>query len=175
MNPLVLDLSATAMSKWVQAHDRIEHQLGTNGAYQGIRDVAAKAAENIARLAALFHIVTYGPTGTINADVVERADHLISWHLDEARRLLADLDTPPSMVSAIRLDKWLLAEAVRTGSVRIPTQRVYQYGPSATRDAKSLRLALATLTERSRARMEEEGKRRFVVVNPVLVGSRVGE
>jgi putative DNA primase/helicase len=174
LNPLVLDLSATAMSKWVQAHDRIEHQLGANGAYQGIRDVAAKAAENIARLAALFHILTYGPAGTINADVVERADHLIGWHLDEARRLLTDLDTPPSMISAIRLDEWLLAEAVRTGSFRIPTQRVYQYGPSATRDAKSLRLALATLTERGGARMEEEGKRRFVVVNPVLVGSRVG-
>jgi hypothetical protein len=32
-----------------------------------------------------------------------------------------------------------------------------------------MKAALATLTERGRARMEENGKRRFVVVNSALI------
>ena len=32
--------------------------------------------------------------------------------------------------AAIRLDTWLLNEARATGSPRIPTTRVYQYGPA---------------------------------------------
>ena len=69
----------------------------------------------------------------------------------------------------IRLDTWLIAAARRTGDHRIPTPRVYQYGPSCLRDAKAMKTALAMLTERGRARLEYDGKRRLVVVNPTLV------
>jgi hypothetical protein len=33
-----------------------------------------------------------------------------------------------------------------------------------------MKAALATLTERGRARLEDDGKRRFVLVNPALMG-----
>ncbi|MFN7309410.1 MAG: YfjI family protein, partial [bacterium] len=56
LSPTMLDLSHAAHAAWVQAHDRIERQLGGGGDYAAIRDVAAKAAENIARLAALLHV-----------------------------------------------------------------------------------------------------------------------
>ena len=83
--------------------------------------------------------------------------------------MLSDLDTPTDLVAAIRLDAWLIAEGRRSGDHRMPTPRVYQFAPSCVRDAKAMKTALATLTERGRARMEEDGKRRFVVVNPALV------
>jgi hypothetical protein len=63
----------------------------------------------------------------------------------------------------------LIAEARRSGDRRIPTSRVYQFGPSCVRDAKAMKTALVTLSERGRARMAEDGARRFVVVNPALV------
>ena len=91
------------------------------------------------------------------------------WHLHEARRLLAELDTPPALAAAIRLDTWLLNEAQATGSPRIPTTRVYQYGPACVRDNRALKEALSTLTERGRARLEEAGRRRYVAVNPALL------
>ncbi|MFN8838504.1 MAG: YfjI family protein [Burkholderiales bacterium] len=87
--PTMLDLSAAAHSAWVQAHDRIERQLGGAGHYASIRDVAAKAAENIARLAALLHVLDHGPAGEIDERCVESASRIIDWHLHEARRLLA--------------------------------------------------------------------------------------
>ena len=105
----------------------------------------------------------------IDAEAIHAAAFVIDWHLHEARRLLSDLDTPADLVAVIRLDTWLIAAARRTGDHRIPTSRVYQYGPSCLRDAKAMKTALATLTERGRARLEEDGKRRFITVNPALI------
>ena len=76
-------------------------------------------------------------------------------HLNEARRLLADMDTPPSLAAAIRLDTWLRNEARANATDRVPTKRIYQYGPNCVRDSGDLFAALAILAERGRARTEE--------------------
>jgi putative DNA primase/helicase len=167
--PTVLDLSPAARAEWVRLHDRIEEALGAGGAYQAVRDVAAKAAENVARLAALFHVLEHGPVGVIGVEHVLGAEQVVCWHLHEARRLLAELDTPPALAAAIRLDNWLRNEARTTGDARIATTRIYQYGPACLRDSRDLKAALATLNERGRARLETQGRRRYVVVNPALL------
>jgi len=83
-------------------------------------------------------------------------------------------DAPPALSAAIRFDAWLCSEALRTGDGRIPTTRVYRYGPGCVRDGKDLKDALALLTEHGRARLEEEGRRRFVMVNPALYRRGIG-
>ncbi len=173
LTPIVLDLSPAGHAAWVRLHDRIEEGLGSGGAYQAVRDVAAKAAENVARLAALFHVLEHGPAGTIGVEHVLGAEEVVCWHLHEARRLLAEIDTPPALAAAIRLDNWLLNEACTTGDARIPTTRIYQYGPACVRDSRDVKAALATLNERGRARLETQG-RRYVVVNPALLADRCG-
>jgi hypothetical protein len=55
---------------------------------------------------------------------------------------------------------------------RVPTKRIYQYGPNGVRDGRDLRAALAILAERGRARMEEDGRRRYVAINPALLADR---
>lgn len=169
LTPIVIDLSPAAHAAWVRLHDRIEEGLVAGGAYQAVRDVAAKAAENVARLAALFHVLEHGPIGTIGVDHILGAEEVVCWHLHEARRLLAELGTPPALAAAIRLDNWLRNEARTTGDPQIPTTRIYQYGPACVRDSRDLKAALATLTERGRARLETQGRRRYVVVNPALL------
>jgi hypothetical protein len=57
---------------------------------------------------------------------------------------------------------------MRTGDGRMPTSRICRYGPGRVRDGKKLRDAIALLSEHGRAWMEEEERRRFEVVNPVL-------
>jgi len=54
---------------------------------------------------------------------------------------------------------------------RVPTKRIYQYGPNCVRESRDLRAALAILAERGRARMEEDGRRRYVAINPALLAS----
>ena len=113
-------------------------------------------------------MLDHGATGTIDHACVDSATQIVRWHLQEAHRLLGDLDAPPVMAAAIRFDAWLRDEAIRTGDGRIPTTRVYRYGPGCVRDNKDLKDAVALLAEHGRAQLEEEGRRRFVVVNPAL-------
>ena len=132
----------------------------------------AKAAENAARMAALFHVLEHGPTGAIRSEEIQTAGRIVRWHLNEARRLLADMNTPTALASAIRLDAWLRNEALANNTDHVPTKRIYQYGPNCVRDSRDLRAALAILAERGRARMEEDGRRRVVVINPALLDER---
>jgi putative DNA primase/helicase len=172
LTPAVLDLSPQARAEWIRFHDEVERELGARGAFRSVRDVAAKAAENVARLAALFHVLEHGVSGTITSGEIRAAASIVGWHLNEARRLLADLDTPPSLAAAIRLDSWLRSEAQASGTDRVPTKRIYQYGPNCVRDSRELRAALAILAERGRAWLEESGRRRSVVINPALLIER---
>ena len=103
----------------------------------------------------------------------------MGWHLNEARRLLADLDTPPSLAAAIRLDAWLRSEAQANDADRVPVKQIYRGSklrdPNCcrdSRDSRDLRAALAILAERGRARMEEDGHGRYVAINPALLDGR---
>ncbi len=100
----------------------------------------------------------------------------MAWHLTEARRLLAELDTPPSLAAALRFDAWLRNEAHASGTDRVPAKRICGEsklrGPNCVRDSRDLRAAHAILAERGRARMEEDGRRRTVAINPALLAGR---
>lgn len=169
LTPIVLDLAPPARAEWIRFHDEVERELGARGAFRGVRDVAAKAAENAARLAALFHVLEHGASGAIGSEEIRAAASIVGWHLNEARRLLAELDTPTSLAAAIRLDAWLRNEAQTSDTDRVPTKRIYQYGPNCVRDSRDLRAALTILNERGRARMEEDGQRRSVAINRALL------
>ena len=69
-------------------------------------------------------------------------------------------------------DAWLHNKAPANDTDRVPVKRIYQYGPNCVRDSRDLRAALAILAERGRARMEEDGRRRVVAINPALLDAR---
>jgi hypothetical protein len=73
---------------------------------------------------------------------------------------------------AIRLDAWLRNEALATNTDHVPTKRIYHYGPNCVRDSRDLRAALAILAERGRARLQEDGRRTAVAINPALLDER---
>ena len=169
LTPPVLDLAPGARAEWIRFHDQVERELGARGKFRAVRDVAAKAAENVARLAALFHVLEHGPAGTIGSEAMAATGQIVAWHLTEAQRLLAELDTPPSLAAAIRFDAWLHNEALANGTDRVLVKPIYQYGLNCVRESRDLRAATALLAERGRARMEEDGRRRVVAINPALL------
>ena len=169
LTPVVLDLSPAARQAWIQIFNTIERQLGRDGDLHAVRDVAAKASENMVRLAALFHVMEHGVSGEIETDYIQAANAVVTWHLNEARRVLAELDTPPALAAAMRLDAWLCAEALANGTGRVPTRRVYQYGPNCVRDGREFNAALTLLTERGRARLQVDGRQRYIAINPTLL------
>jgi putative DNA primase/helicase len=169
LDPAVLDLSDEARAEWVRFHDATEAAMGPDGRWREIRDVAAKAAENAARLAALFHVLEHGPSGSIGHRDIQAAVCIVQWHLSEAARLLPDIGTSGAMSAAIRLDDWLLTRARQTSSDRVATRQVFQYGPPCVRNDEDFREALTILSARGRARLEQVGRRRYVAVNPWLL------
>jgi hypothetical protein len=58
-----------------------------DGAFEGLRDVAGKAAENAARIAAVLTIVERPDALTIEAEAMAAACELMTWYLAEALRL----------------------------------------------------------------------------------------
>ena len=84
----VLDLSPTARTKSNEVHDATERALGTGGTLYSVRDVAAKAAENVARLAALFHVLQHGISGATGDRDIAAAARIVRWQrcMSEAAR-----------------------------------------------------------------------------------------
>ena len=62
LDPNVLSLAPEAKREWIEFHDETERELGRAGEFHDIADLAAKTAENAARLAGLFHVFEYGAT-----------------------------------------------------------------------------------------------------------------
>jgi hypothetical protein len=125
--PPILRFNAYAQRLWEQFHDDVEAELGRDGEYGEVADIGAKIAENAARLAGVFHILMHGPVGVIDRKAIYRAIKVVSWHLHEARRVLAAFDQPQGISDAEILLAWLL----RQPPTSIEPRRILQYGPRA--------------------------------------------
>ncbi len=164
LTPAVLDFSADGKRLWVELYNAIEAELLPGGDCETIKDVASKAAENIARLAALFHVYEHGRQGEISADTVRRAGEIILWHLVEARRFFDCMAMPQERLDAIALDEWLRSKGGAS------SRDITHFGPNALRDGRWEK-ALELLDATGRARRIATGARGFKVeVNPALMG-----
>jgi putative DNA primase/helicase len=56
----MLEFTPEAKAVWVDSYNAVEGELGSAGDFASIRDAASKAADNIARLAAVLHVFEYG-------------------------------------------------------------------------------------------------------------------
>ena len=170
LTPAMLTFSAEAMAEWVAFYNRIEFQLRAGGRLHDISDVASKAADNVARLAALFHAFEgVGAGGVVAVGSLRSASAIVEWHLNESLRFFGELALPRGLVVAGRLDSWLIERCKREGSNQIPTKEVQQYGPNGLREKAVIDAAMQELEELGRAHRICEGRRRFLAVNPALL------
>ena len=166
----LMSLSPDAKAAWITFHDAIESQLGDGGELRDVRDVSSKSADNVARLAALFHVFEHGAVGPIGVDCLESAIRIVAWHLNESRRFFGESILTPELKNTARLDHWLIATCRHEQIQSVPAKRILQFGPSGLRDKTALDAALTELQELGRVRLLTEGKRRIVEVNPRLLG-----
>jgi putative DNA primase/helicase len=171
LTPAMLQLSADAKAAWVSFHDQVELELRGGGELHDVRDVASKAADNVARLAALVHEFSSNSSsaGLISSSDIESATRIVAWHLTEARRFFGELALPQNLANAARLDSWLLdyCKAKRTGIV--PTRSVQQFGPGGLRDRAAIEAAARELESLSRCRLVQDGRKRYIEINPLLL------
>ena len=165
----VLDLSPEAKDAWVYYHDEIETALKPGGDMADTRDVASKAADNAARLAALFHLYEHEAPGSISAEHMRAPYRIVTWHLYEARRFLSELVLPPTASNAAKLNAWLLQHCRVEHVQSVNAGYVLQFGP--LRDKRTRDEAIAALEEAGRVRLLQHKRQKDIEVNPTLLRS----
>lgn len=164
--PAMLTLAPDAKEAWVDFHDAVESELTGGGDLQDVRDVASKAADNVVRLAALFHVFQRA-SGPVSRTVVEQASAIVAWHLSEARRFFGELALPAELLDAVRLDGWLIDYCRRERAGSVSTREAQRSGP--IRDGQRLTAAINVLSDLDRVQLRHEGRRKLIAINPALV------
>lgn len=162
LEPPMMDFSGEGFEAWKSVHNKIEADLGEDGELSNLRDLASKAADNIARMASLFSL--YNNEVEISKDSVEMASRIVIWHLHEARRFFGEIRTNPEDLLIGRLDQWLLQKGKS-----IPKNEILQNGPNALRKKESLDSALIALEKLNRIRVSTDGNKTSVEINPSLL------
>jgi putative DNA primase/helicase len=167
LNPPMLPLTPEAKEAWVEYHNAIESELRSGGDLHDVRDVASKSADNAARLAALFHVFE-GAGGAISLGAFESASLIAAWHLHESQRFFGEFALPAELADATRLDGWLIDYCQRERTHLVSTREAQRLGP--IREKDRLAAALRELEELGRVKVEPEGRRKIIKVNPALTG-----
>lgn len=139
LTPSALHMGKQAKDVWIKEHDRFEIELGQGGDLEDIKPTAAKAAENLLRIAGVFAIVEQ--SSSISAPLAERAAILMRWYVTEALRLAQPIKIDPQLRNADRLAHWLINKQWFNFDAR----RLQREGPSFTRKAATERDRLLAL------------------------------
>lgn len=169
LTPAMLELSPDAKKVWVAFHDDVEAELRPGRDMAETRDVASKAADNAARLAALFHLFENGIEGAIGPDHMKSAAAVAGWHLYEARRFMGEIALDAGVSNAVKLDAWLIGYCKKNKVVEVSTRDIQREGPNCTRTKAILDVALEELTECGRVRVVKDKQRKNVEINPALL------
>lgn len=148
---VVLRFSAAAQGEWEQIFNQIEYAIRPGGAFCETRDYASKVAENIARVAGIFHAFE-GCEGTnISVETLRSAAQVTLWYTGEFVRLFS----PPGPQDVINnyarlLDQWLIDFAKSTGQLVIHRNDLLQIGPNKLRSRDVLNIAVERLSATNR-------------------------
>lgn len=155
LQPVVLQLSQESYALWVQYYNDIEKQLGKLGDYETVKDFAAKSGENVARLAANFHVFCHGTHGEIESETMHSAITVVRWHLNETRRIFAGIEKPDDIALAEMLWDWMVSKKQESFSPK----EILQYAPTRLRDREKRDKALRKLIEHGYLAEQHDGQR----------------
>lgn len=163
LSPKMLTFDREGRKAWIDAHNEIEKDLGNKGDLRELRDIASKAADNIARLAALFAL--YRGKEQVAGEDIEGASLIVTWHLYEARRIFRTLAVSEDKILAGKLDAWLL----RQGKSEIQKNDILQSGPNPLRKKARAEMALDILQGHNRIKLAKRDGKEVVRINPALL------
>src|SRR5262249_30831162 len=141
LTPPALLLTEEASLAWREYHDTVERELGSSGAYATVTDLAAKSAENAARIAALLHVLVNGPTGEVSVEWVNSGAKIARWHLHEACRVLGIAAQKAEDRWAQELQRWLRQQ--KMSSIRC--REIQRSGPACVRQRQQRDAAIQVL------------------------------
>ncbi|HNA21652.1 MAG TPA: DUF3987 domain-containing protein, partial [Agitococcus sp.] len=168
LQPITLHLSKQAHAAWVRFYNDTEQELRIGGELTDIKDVTSKAADNVVRIAALFHVYEHGITGTISEAHIVNAGHIMTWHLMESKRFFNELSLSKELRHATMLDNWLFNYCKEHQTTEISTRTLKQLCPNSLRNKASFDDAISHLIDLNRVKIVNQGKKKLIHLNPKL-------
>ncbi len=178
LEPPIMMANQAARECWREYHDAVEVEMSEFGEFALVRDVAAKSAENAARIAGVFQVFEQGPGGALLAEYMEAGIAIAAWHLTEANRLFFESDKPEEIKDAELLSDWLTTAGIglfKDG--RLPLGKILQMGPYRLRSKESRDRALMILQDEEicHLRIIENGRAKMLEVNPYLLNKKLNQ
>ena len=139
LEPETLTITGPAFEMWTRTHDAIERQLSQQGELSEIKEFAAKAADNAARIAGVLAYLETRAAPT--AEHIERASTLIGYYLNTMIQRTQEATQSAAEHEAAQLLEWLQ----RNGGELVADN--FKQLPAAYRSAKKARALLSLLVD----------------------------
>ena len=161
INLPTLQMSKAAKKIWVQYFNQIEAGLSKRTEWHGLTDFASKSAENVARLAALFHLFE-GKQGDIECAHIEQSIEINLWHLKETKRILGMGEDVEAISHAEKLIDWM----INREEEMISQRDLQRLGP--LRNKNQLEDIICLLEDHNYLKSSTQGKKTLIEINPKL-------
>lgn len=156
----VLDFSDEAIERWIQMVNITEGMLQPWGYLNDIKDFASKAMEIAGRVAAILHHINQ-EEGKISVDTLNRALHIVEWHLYEFKRLFSpQFRAPQDEIDALALENYLHTHYFSRGVQTAPRNAVLHSGP--VRPVSRFQEALSRLERLGKVWIGIQGRKRYI-------------
>lgn len=158
-----LRFAPDAQRLWYDIANTYEGNMQPGLCNSNIRDFASKAAENIARVAAVLHAFMTDDSDLISIEILKSAIDLIEWHRQQF--LLIVTQENPVVEYQRDLDElhiWIKNALATRGVIYIPCAVIMQYGPHRLRKKEKLDQLLYSLANSNHIGFSYLGKKRFV-------------
>lgn len=168
-----LEFSEDAKARWFNLVRETEWMLRPGDYLHDINDFASKVMEILGRLAAVFHYFS-GETGLITLDTLERAMTVMTWHVDEYKRLFSpEFTMPQDQIDARSVASYLRRFVWRgNGSASwIPKNDLLRNGPVRSRDRLDAALHILGNHGATWVNADRTKRRRFVNLNDPFFAS----
>lgn len=167
----VLTFSPDARRLWIEFYDKVEEQLAKGRDYFDVQEVAAKIAEQAARISANYHVYDRVAAIEISVDHMRKAIKLADWYLDESLRYFKMNVVPEAVMHADELEQWLARKQLELRSEYFPMNFIQKQAPNVVRKRKELLdAALQLLEAHGRVQLcQGLGKAVHVYVNPLVL------
>lgn len=144
----VLKFSPAAQARWYDIAAFYEQQMQPDGMFYDMKDFASKAAENIARVAAVLHAFDTDNSDEISDEVLFAAINLVAWHAEQYRNLLNS--TNPLVEKQRKMTElynWIASTLMSRNWTYLFCSYLLQYGPNFSRKKATMEEMLSSLAQ----------------------------
>lgn len=155
-------LSERASEIWNNTRNQIEKEISEDGTYGWAPDHASKLAENMIRLAAIFHIFE-GREGDVSETTMRASIELGYWFSRQFNKVFS----PDTMLEndASELHAWIRSNYDKKGERSVDKTYIRRHCPNRLRDSDRLEDIYEKLARDGLIRLVQEGKKGVVILN----------